>query len=111
MYLQEQQFERIGSDRTMTVDVRVIAATNKDLAQCLTDKSFREDLYYRLNVFPIHIPPLRERRDDILPLAESFSKKLSIRMGKPASSISPGSRRVAAQLRLAGERKGTGQRD
>ena len=87
--LQEQQFERIGSDRTMTVDVRVIAATNKDLAQCLSDKSFREDLYYRLNVFPIHIPPLRERRDDILPLAASFSKKISSRMGKPAPSISP----------------------
>ena len=86
--LQERQFERIGSDRTMTVDVRVIAATNKDLAQCLSDKSFREDLYYRLNVFPIHIPPLRERRDDILPLAESFSKKISSRMGKPKASIS-----------------------
>jgi len=87
--LQEQQFERIGSDRTMTVDVRVIAATNKDLAQCMADKSFREDLYYRLNVFPIHIPPLRDRRDDILPLAESFSKKISSRMGKPVASISP----------------------
>jgi len=87
--LQEQQFERIGSDRTMTVDVRVIAATNKDLAQCLSDKSFREDLYYRLNVFPIHIPPLRERRDDILPLAEYFLKKISSRMGKPAATISP----------------------
>jgi DNA-binding NtrC family response regulator len=86
--LQEQRFERIGSDRTLTVDVRVIAATNKNLAQSLTDKSFREDLYYRLNVFPIYIPPLRERRDDILPLAEAFSKKVSNRMGKPASSIS-----------------------
>ncbi len=87
--LQEHQFERIGSDRTMTVDVRVIAATNKNLAQCMIDKSFREDLYYRLNVFPIHIPPLRERRDDILPLAESFAKKISSRMGKTFTSISP----------------------
>jgi DNA-binding NtrC family response regulator len=86
--LQEQQFERIGSDRTITVDVRVIAATNKDLAECIADKTFREDLYYRLNVFPIHIPPLRERRDDILPLAQSFSKKISHRMGRPAASIS-----------------------
>jgi transcriptional regulator with PAS, ATPase and Fis domain len=86
--LQEQQFERIGSDRTMTVDVRVIAATNKDLAHCMADKSFREDLYYRLNVFPIHIPPLRERREDILLLAESFAKKISSRMGKAAPSIS-----------------------
>jgi DNA-binding NtrC family response regulator len=87
--LQEQQFERIGSDRTMTVDVRVIAATNKELAKCIADNSFREDLYYRLNVFPIHISPLRERRDDILPLAESFSKKISARMGKTAASIGP----------------------
>jgi DNA-binding NtrC family response regulator len=87
--LQEQQFERIGSDRTMTVDVRVLAATNKDLAKSIADRSFREDLYYRLNVFPIHIPPLRERRDDILPLAESFVKKIAGRMGKPAASISP----------------------
>jgi DNA-binding NtrC family response regulator len=86
--LQEQRFERIGGDRTMTVDVRVIAATNRDLAQCLVDKSFREDLYYRINVFPIHIPPLRERRDDILPLAEAFIKKISTRMGKSAPSIS-----------------------
>jgi DNA-binding NtrC family response regulator len=87
--LQNQQFERIGSDRTMTVDVRVIAATNKDLAQSIANGSFREDVYYRLNVFPIHIPPLRERRDDILPLAKSFLKSLSIRLGKPVQSISP----------------------
>jgi DNA-binding NtrC family response regulator len=87
--LQEQQFERIGGDRTMTVDVRVIAATNKDLNRCIADKTFREDLYYRLNVFPIHIPPLRDRRDDILPLALSFSKKLSVRLGKPVSTIGP----------------------
>jgi DNA-binding NtrC family response regulator len=86
--LQEQHFERIGSDRTMTVDVRVIAATNKDLALSITNGSFREDLYYRINVFPIHIPPLRERRDDILPLAEFFLKSLSTRMGRSVSSIS-----------------------
>jgi DNA-binding NtrC family response regulator len=87
--LQNQQFERIGGDRTMTVDVRVIAATNKDLAQSIANGSFREDVYYRLNVFPIHIPPLRERRDDILPLAKSFLKSLATRMGKPVHSISP----------------------
>ena len=87
--LQEQQFERIGSERTMTVDVRVIAATNKDLGQSIANKSFREDLYYRLNVFPIHISPLRERRDDVLPLAQSFAKKIASRMGKPGASISP----------------------
>jgi DNA-binding NtrC family response regulator len=92
--LQEQQFERIGSDRTMTVDVRVIAATNKDLAQSIANGLFRDDLYYRINVFPIHIAPLRERRDDILPLAEFFLKSLSTRMGRSASFISPEAREL-----------------
>ncbi len=86
--LQEQQFERIGSDRTITVDVRVIAATNRELDEAIASKSFREDLYYRLSVFPIHIPPLRERREDILPLAEFFARNLSTRMGRPTPSIS-----------------------
>jgi len=80
--LQEQQFERIGSNRAITVDVRIIAATNKNLARAIENKTFREDLFYRLNVFPIEIPPLRERREDILPLAEHFMKSLSARMGK-----------------------------
>jgi two-component system, NtrC family, response regulator AtoC len=87
--LQEQQFERIGGDRTLTVDVRVIAATNKDLKEALADKSLREDLYYRLNVFPIHIAPLRERREDILPLAEHFAQNLAARLGKPSPSFTP----------------------
>lgn len=82
--LQEQQFERIGSDRSISVDVRVIAATNRALAEAIVDKSFREDLFYRLSVFPIAIPPLRERREDILPLAKYFAKHISARMGKPA---------------------------
>ncbi len=85
--LQEQQFERIGSDRTIAVDVRVIAATNKDLAQAIAARTFREDLYYRLSVFPIHIPPLRDRREDILPLAELFARSLAVRMGKPVPSL------------------------
>jgi len=92
--LQEQQFERIGSDRTVSVDVRVIAATNKDLTQSIANRSFREDLYYRLNVFPIHIPPLRERRDDVLPLADFFLKSLSTRMGKGVHSISQEAREL-----------------
>ncbi len=87
--LQDQQFERIGGDRTITVDVRVIAATNKDLHQSIANRSFREDLFYRLNVFPIPIPPLRERREDILPLAESFLLRISARMAKPKPAISP----------------------
>jgi DNA-binding NtrC family response regulator len=86
--LQEQQFERIGGDRSIMVDVRVVAATNRDLTQAIADRSFREDLFYRLNVFPIHIPPLRERRDDILPLAKHFVERLSARMGRPAPSFS-----------------------
>jgi len=85
--LQEQQFERIGGDRTLTVDVRVIAATNKELKEAIANKSFREDLYYRLNVFPIHIAPLRERREDILPLAEFFARNLAVRMGKASPSL------------------------
>jgi len=80
--LQEQQFERIGSDRAIKVDVRIIAATNKNLAEAIENNTFREDLFYRLSVFPIEIPPLRERREDILPLAEFFLKNLSARMGK-----------------------------
>ncbi|MBI3949994.1 MAG: sigma-54-dependent Fis family transcriptional regulator [Acidobacteria bacterium] len=80
--LQEQQFERVGGTRTITVDVRVIAATNKNLVPALEEKTFREDLYYRLSVFPIHIPPLRERREDILPLAEYLVRKISGRMGQ-----------------------------
>ncbi len=92
--LQEQAFERIGSDRTITVDVRVIAATNKDLAGAIASKSFREDLYYRLSVFPIPIPPLRERREDILPMAEFFIKNLSSRMGRPSPLLDPEAREL-----------------
>jgi transcriptional regulator with PAS, ATPase and Fis domain len=92
--LQEQQFERLGGDRSIMVDVRVIAATNKDLTRAITEKSFREDLFYRLSVFPIHIPPLRERREDIFPLAGHFVEKFSARMGRPAHSFSPESREL-----------------
>jgi two-component system response regulator AtoC len=81
--LQEQQFERVGGTRAIVVDVRVIAATNKDIARAMSENAFREDLYYRLSVFPIHIPPLRERADDIFPLAAYFAKKTAARMGRP----------------------------
>ncbi|HCC58347.1 MAG TPA: two-component system response regulator, partial [Solibacterales bacterium] len=70
--LQEREFERLGSNKTVNIDVRVIAATNQDLRAALEQGTFREDLYYRLNVVPIEIPPLRERREDIRALALHF---------------------------------------
>jgi len=87
--LQEQQFERVGGTQTITVDVRVIAATNQNLTQAIQNKTFREDLFYRLSVFPIHLPPLRERREDIIPLAEYFVAKLKGRMDSHQKKISP----------------------
>jgi PAS domain S-box-containing protein len=85
--LQDREFERLGGVRTLKVDVRIIAATNRDLRQDIADRVFREDLYYRLNVFPIELPPLRERRDDIPMLVHYFVEKCSARMGKPIDRI------------------------
>lgn len=75
--LQTKQFERVGSSQTISVDVRIIAATNRDLEQMVKENKFRSDLYYRLNVLPINVPPLRQRKEDIAPLAEFFLKKFS----------------------------------
>src|SRR6202162_4630079 len=86
--LQEREFERLGSNVTRHIDVRVIAATNQDLRAALEQGTFREDLYYRLNVLPINIPPLRERKEDIPFLAEHFVKKLGKDLGSPVQSIS-----------------------
>jgi transcriptional regulator with GAF, ATPase, and Fis domain len=80
--LQESEFERVGDDRTRRVDVRVIAATNRDLEAEAAQGTFRKDLYYRLGVFPISVPPLRERRDDILALAEHFLAIHSRELGR-----------------------------
>ena len=85
--LESGEFERLGSPRTVKVDVRIISATNRDLARVVSEGGFREDLYYRLNVFQIIVPPLRERREDILPLVWSFVQEFSKRMGKRIESI------------------------
>jgi formate hydrogenlyase transcriptional activator len=86
--LQEREFERLGSAQTVRVNVRVVAATNQDLGQLVTKKLFRADLFYRLNVIPICLPPLRERVEDILPLTEFFVAKFSARLNKTIDSIS-----------------------
>jgi formate hydrogenlyase transcriptional activator len=85
--LQEQEFERLGSTRTQKVDVRMVAATHRDLEGMILDKQFRSDLYYRLNVFPIRVPPLRERPDDIPLLVHHFAQQASRRMRKTIDRV------------------------
>jgi formate hydrogenlyase transcriptional activator len=85
--LESGEFERLGSPRTVKVDVRIISATNRDLAKLVSKGGFRDDLYYRLNIFQITIPPLRERREDILPLVWSFVQEFGKKMGKRIKSI------------------------
>ncbi|MEJ2216841.1 MAG: sigma 54-interacting transcriptional regulator [Gemmatimonadota bacterium] len=81
--LQEQRFERVGGTRTIEVDVRWIAATNRDIDRMVQESDFREDLYHRLAVFPVRMPPLRERRQDILPLTETLLARISADLGRP----------------------------
>jgi transcriptional regulator with GAF, ATPase, and Fis domain len=88
--LQEREFEPLGAERTQRVDVRVVAATNRDLKQMVSDGRFQEDLYYRLNVIPIEIPPLRERRDDIPTLIDHFVEKHRQRSGKRVDCVDSG---------------------
>ena len=92
--LQEREFERLGSTKTIKVDVRLIAATNRDLRAALEEGTFREDLYYRLNVIAIDIPPLRDHKDDIPALAEFFLERYARESGKPIRSIAPEAMRM-----------------
>ncbi len=86
--IQEQEFERIGGMKSINVDVRMIATSNRDMKEAIKQKSFRDDLYYRLNVLPIYVPPLRERKEDILPLAEHFLKRTCEKDHGPLKSLS-----------------------
>jgi two-component system response regulator AtoC len=87
--IQDQSFERVGGLKTISVDVRLITATNRNLVQDVREGKFREDLFYRLNVFPIHIPPLRERAEDILPLTDHFLGKFNRKLGRKIEGLDP----------------------
>jgi len=87
-FLQDKEYRAVGSNQVVHADVRVIAATNRNLASAIARQTFREDLYYRLNVFAIHTPPLRERPEDVLVLADAFLEDLGRTMGRPAAGIS-----------------------
>jgi DNA-binding NtrC family response regulator len=92
--VQEKQFERVGGLQTISVDVRLVAATNHDLREAVAQKRFREDLFFRLSVLPVEIPPLRRRRGDILPLAEAFLQRFAKEMGRKGLALSEASKRA-----------------
>jgi DNA-binding NtrC family response regulator len=86
--LQEREFQRLGGTRVLRTDARIVAATNRDLPRAIAQGHFREDLYYRLNVFAIRLPALRDRRDDIVPLCEVFLSEIGAGLGRPPGGIS-----------------------
>src|SRR5262249_31786206 len=100
--LQERRFRRVGGLEELQADIRVIAATNQDLTRLVNEGRFREDLFYRINVIPISLPPLRERREDIPLLAEHFLSKYSEQMGKALSGLSHGAMQLLSQYEWPG---------
>ena len=100
--LQEHEFERLGGTRTLRVDVRLIAATNRDLPAMVQAGQFREDLYYRLNVVSIEMPPLRDRKDDIVPLAQSFIRKLAGELKKKVDGLEPDAQKLLMRYNWPG---------
>ena len=108
--LQSGEFQRVGEDRTRSADVRIIAATNKRLPDEIAAGRFRDDLFYRLNVFPIELPPLRERPEDIPPLAAHLAAAAAARMSRSAPRLTPDDLRGAGGLRLAGQRARAAER-
>ena len=105
--LQEKAFERLGGTRTIPIDVRLVAATNRNLTQMMGDKLFRSDLYYRLKVFPITMPPLRDHPEDIPILARHFTKKYASKMARTIDKIPTGHHARAGELALARQCTGT----
>lgn len=100
--LEERTFRRVGGTRDISVDVRIVSATNRDLRKAMEEKSFRPDLYYRIGVIPIHLPPLRERRDDILPLAEHFIAQFNREFHKQVRGISKMARKILLEYAWPG---------
>ena len=100
--LQEREFQRLGGTRVLRTDARVVAATNRDLQRGDRPGQFREDLYYRLNVFAIRLPPLRDRRDDILPLSEAFLAEIGRGLGRPPAGISRDARQLLIEYHWPG---------
>jgi len=100
--LQEREFQRLGGTRVLKTDARIVAATNRDLLKAMERGQFREDLYYRLNVFAIRLPPLRERRDDVLPLTEAFVEEIGRSIGRPPAGISREARQALLEYHWPG---------
>jgi transcriptional regulator with GAF, ATPase, and Fis domain len=100
--LQEREFQRLGGTRTLKTDIRIVAATNRDLEHAIERGQFREDLFYRLNVFPIRLPPLRERREDILALTEAFLAELGQTLGRPPGGLSQDAKRALLEYHWPG---------